>query len=525
MCATAKRNAGWRYSGQCAIIRRNTLNARIQRNRGILLRAALVALWLGMVGWLVMREAYPHLFTGAVHGYRALLGDVVVRDDWMRILVFGKPAGYSHTAVESGGNDPGEFTTVRNELRMQLNIMERPQILDADMAVNLDAWQQLRSFTFRLSTGQAVTTITGRREKGTRFAVRIRSPSGSQQSHVDIPDDAILSSAAEELAVRGLRPGQTTRLTTFDPASMSVIPVRVEALRRETLAIDGTNVQTTVLASMLSGLRTLLWVDAQGRTVRADTGMGWTMEACAPAEAYAAFRAGRQLPQDDMLERLSVSCHPPLHLATPARRLKLRLSGVIMTPSELITTRQQAVPAGEGSILLTSVCSAPPTTNRPPPPSRFLASTLAIQADDPEIVAAARKIVQGRGTPLAQAAAIHDWVFTNLKKQLVVTLPNARDVLHSRQGKCTEHALLSVALARAVGIPAVVKVGLVWHEGAFYYHAWPAFFVGNWIETDPTLGQPFVDASHLALAEGELADQAGILKFMGRLRIEVLEAE
>lgn len=503
----------------------NGVNRHFQRIRGILLRTTLVLFWLGMVGWLVAREAYPQWFTGAVRGYRALLGDVVVRDDWMRILVFGKPAGYSHTFIESGGNDPGEFMSVRNELRMQLNLMGRPQDLDADLTVNLDAWQQLRSFNFRLNTGKVITSVLGRRQQGTRFALLVCSPSGSQHVQIDIPDDAVLSAAAEELAVRGLRPGQSTRLITFDPASLSVIPVRVEALRREVLNIRGTNLPTTVLASTLSGLRTLSWVDAQGRTVRADTGMGWTLEACSPAEAYDAFRSGRQTPQADMLERLSVTCQPPLRLTAPARRLKLRLSGVTMEPAELATSRQQAEAASGGAILLTSVCSAPPATNRAPPAAKYLAATLAIQSGDPEIVAAARRIVQGRATPLAQAAAIHDWVFANLRKELVVTLPNARDVLRSRQGKCTEHALLSVALARAIGIPAVMKVGLVWHEGAFYYHAWPAFFVGDWIETDPTLGQPFADASHLALTEGELADQAGILKFMGRLHIEVLEAE
>ena len=478
-----------------------------------------------MAGWLIVREAYPDLFSGTVRGYRALLGDVVVRDEWMRILVFGKPAGYSHTSIESGGNNPGEYTSIRNELRMQLNLMGRAQDLDADMTVNLDAWQQLHSFAFRLSTGQAVTTVLGQRQQGTRFGIHIGSASGSQRLQVDIPDDAILSSAAEELAVRGLRPGQSTSLLTFDPATLSVIPVRVEALRQETLHILGTNLSTTVLSSPLAGLSTRMWVDAQGHTVRADTGMGWTLETCTPPEAFAAYRSGRQAPQDDMLQRLSVTCQPPLALPGPAHRLKLRFAGVAVSPAELTTPRQSAVSGSGSDVVLTSVCSAPPATNRPPPAARYLAATPSIQSDAPELVAAARRIVQGRDTPLAQVAAIQEWVFANLRKEIVVTLPNARDVLRSRQGKCTEHALLSVALARAVGIPSVVKVGLVWHAGAFYYHAWPAFFVGDWVETDPTLGQSFVDASHLALAEGDLADQARILKFMGRLHIEVLEAE
>ena len=39
------------------------------------------------------------------------------------------------------------------------------------------------------------------------------------------------------------------------------------------------------------------------------------------------------------------------------------------------------------------------------------------------------------------------------------------------------------------------------------------------------LGQPFADASHLAFVEGDIADQIAILKLIGRLRMELLEAE
>ena len=106
-----------------------------------------------------------------------------------------------------------------------------------------------------------------------------------------------------------------------------------------------------------------------------------------------------------------------------------------------------------------------------------------------------------------------------------MSLPSALDVLRTLRGDCNEHTVLAVALARAAGITAAMKAGLVWHKDAFYYHAWPAFYAGGWFETDPTLDQPFADATHLALVEGDVADQIAILKFIGRLQIELLEAE
>ena len=59
-------------------------------------------------------------------------------------------------------------------------------------------------------------------------------------------------------------------------------------------------------------------------------------------------------------------------------------------------------------------------------------------------------------------------------------------------------------------------------DGAFYYHAWPAVYVGGWVEMDPTVGQELVDAGHLVLLEGEVADQLQLMPVFGRLAVEVV---
>jgi len=43
--------------------------------------------------------------------------------------------------------------------------------------------------------------------------------------------------------------------------------------------------------------------------------------------------------------------------------------------------------------------------------------------------------------------------------------------------------------------------------------------------TDPTLGQPIADATHLKLATGGVGDWQGVAVFLGRIRLEVLEVE
>jgi transglutaminase-like putative cysteine protease len=116
-----------------------------------------------------------------------------------------------------------------------------------------------------------------------------------------------------------------------------------------------------------------------------------------------------------------------------------------------------------------------------------------------------------------------------LEKKPTVSLPSALEVLKTRVGDCNEHTALYVALARSLGLPSRVAVGLVYLRGAFYYHAWPEIYAsdgpgrGLWMPVDPTLNQFPADATHLRLARGGLDRQAAILGLVGRARIRVLE--
>ena len=86
-------------------------------------------------------------------------------------------------------------------------------------------------------------------------------------------------------------------------------------------------------------------------------------------------------------------------------------------------------------------------------------------------------------------------------------------------------------MARALGIPARIAVGLVYLRGAFYYHAWAEVWIGGaggrglWLPVDPTLNQFPADATHIRLARGGLDKQAAILGLVGRAKIRVVHLE
>jgi transglutaminase-like putative cysteine protease len=150
-----------------------------------------------------------------------------------------------------------------------------------------------------------------------------------------------------------------------------------------------------------------------------------------------------------------------------------------------------------------------------------------IQSDDPRIIEAAERYAERRPyqslDPRRTAERLNRAVFELLEKQITIAVPSAVQVLESRRGDCNEHTVLFVAMARALGLPARTAVGLVYVDGAFYYHAWPEVWLDEWVALDPTFGQAPADAAHIRFIVGGLAQQVEVARLIGRLEIEVIE--
>jgi len=57
----------------------------------------------------------------------------------------------------------------------------------------------------------------------------------------------------------------------------------------------------------------------------------------------------------------------------------------------------------------------------------------------------------------------------------------------------------------------------------FFYHAWPAVYLGYWHHLDPTFGQHTADATHIQLLEGSIEKQAELVNVVGKLKVKIIE--
>ena len=495
-----------------------------------LIRAIIIVSWLCISAWFLRYEAFPDFFTHSARGYDRLFSrGILVKDKWMKIIFDGEPIGYSHTKVDMNEHSFSARYQMMNETLLNLKLMGMHEQLGITTDVDLDGMHHLTAFRFRISSQGSVVRVNGKRRKGTdSFNVTIHTGGSVQRLQVEIPDDTVIYSPSTDLAMARLKPGQSLLLKTLDPMSMSTTEITVTALSNETISFGGSNVLTTVLATDYMGMVTRSWISKDGEILRQETPLGFIAEAAEPREAMnAGFKAAGVA---DVLTALAVQSSTTIIRPRDCRRLRLRLTGVELDPEDLASNRQVVHSSGEKSIELTVSSShigllAASNATDSADLQKNLAAEPYIQSDHKEIIARAKSLVDGQATSIAAATAIFEWVHKNVAKRPAPGVPSALDVLHTMEGDCNEHTYLFVALARAAGLPAKVKVGITYTRGAFYYHAWPAVHVGQWVEMDPTFGQRAIDATHIALFEGGFAEQLGLVPTLGRLRVEVLSQE
>ncbi|OGV45724.1 MAG: hypothetical protein A2X46_09470 [Lentisphaerae bacterium GWF2_57_35] len=253
-----------------------------------LVTGGILFFWAAMMFWLIRYEAFPSFFTHRLNGYSDLMQDgPLVSDSWMKILVDGRHVGFSHTHIDVKDNDPAGRVQINNQTAVNVRLLGRVQQITARSTAWLDILYKLQRFAFAVNAADLPFSLHGERKDHRLFEIRARTPMGSQVVHIELPDDLILYSPLTELALKKLKPGQTLTLTTLDPSSLSRTDMLVTALRQETLLLNGTNIETSVLSCRQGGLETLTWLDADGRLVKQTTPLGWQLEACDPSEAAA----------------------------------------------------------------------------------------------------------------------------------------------------------------------------------------------------------------------------------------------
>ena len=165
--------------------------------------------------------------------------------------------------------------------------------------------------------------------------------------------------------------------------------------------------------------------------------------------------------------------------------------------------------------------------------SAALQPSTYVQSNDEKIIKLARKIVKKCTDPYEAVKKIEAYVKKYInKKNLNVGYASALEVLENREGDCSEHAVLTTALCRAIGIPAKVATGFVYNSTSrgkkheFVPHAWTLVYIDKkWINIDAALGK--FGSGHILIeaGKGDPFEFLHLVNLLGNIEIVEMKIE
>ncbi len=466
-------------------------------------------------------------------------------ETWDAVFMGGSKVG--HTRTRFATLEQGDQRLVKITADSQMTMLRFNQTVSQEITVVSVEHPDGRLVRFLSSMGTAPNeTKTEGRVEGGKLRMTTTTPGKSHDSALDwSPDCRGFFGAEQSLREDPLEPGEQRTVRALMAVFNMIGQVELTAVDYEpTRLLSGEQTLLRIESSTQIGptrVQSVLWTDEQGETLKtAIPSLG--QETFRTTRAVALRADGNAAPFD--LGAASV-VKTDRRLAHPHRtrrivyRATIDAGDPVATFAVGATQAVKRLDARTAEITVQALrpenAAAVAVAKDRPPTEQDLAASSLIQSDDPAVIEIAQSVAADETDAWQVAQALEKRVQELVDvTEFSQAIASAAEVAKSRQGDCTEHAMLLAAACRARQIPARVAIGLVYYgqAGGFAYHMWTEVWVGDhWIPLDATLGQGGIGAAHVKVAESNLASGSGyaavlpVFEVMGRLQLEIVAVD
>lgn len=469
------------------------------------------------------------------------------RDErWYAVMLQGERAGWMHEKQDT--TDDGNLR-LRSEMRLSVSrgqLAISIGILSESVETPKGAMVSMRSEQ-RLAAAPVVTTY-----RFTETGVEVTEEQEGRSTTRTVPrpkGEWLAPIAAERFVEERIRAGAEEVAYSSIDASGGLEPIAVKRTRKggpEPVEVLGKVVPATpwaVTQSAYRGVESVDYLADDGSLVRGEVRLGaiaLTMLAADREIAMAPAKAPEMM--------VSTFVHPSRAIANP-REIGRAVYIVSMTEGDLPdlpsggAQRVERLDAGSARVIV-DAARTPAAPEQETADKAFREPSAMLDSADPAVRALAPL-----GHDAERQPALAERVRRNVRrhiaaKTLDVGFATASEVARTRQGDCTEHAVLLAAALRSAGIPSRVASGVIYVDQfaggreVFGFHMWTQALLDGadgrprWVDLDATLpdATPF-DAAHIAMvlsalpAEERMNSLAALAPMLGRLKIEVVETE
>ncbi len=508
------------------------------------MRIGRAKIWLGLSLSLIFLSPSVEGHLQKALGVRSANDEKATSESWMGIYMEGIKVGYSHNMESVFSKEGEKFTRSTNESWMRVSRLGGApvEIASAQESIYRDGEIPVETVVrTRMSESEIIISAEILEDKisfkmGEKL---VKELAYSEKFYLGIPVEEIIRKG-------GLKPENRFTYRILDPLSRSIQESSFHVIGREDVLILGKKLNLWhVRTEMMSIIPVVMdeWMD--------DEGAIWKSVSRASFMTTTSIRMPKEKAIEISEENLDIAFSTLLHsnvlFENPiqVRQVTYKLSGI---PAQSIKN----FPYDDGSQVLlethedfsivqtvSQIFRDDEAISFPISDEKFqdfLEPTSFCQSDDPEIVGTAREIVGREQNAWKAAKKIARWVAREMNPNYDVGFATATEILKNREGDCSEHTVITVALCRAVGIPARAAVGIMYADGIFAYHMWPEVYVGRWIgldakwiAVDEETGEYYTDATHLKFGRSSLDEKIfeemvqAISEIIGNLKIEIID--
>ncbi len=452
-------------------------------------------------------------------------------EGWMGTFMGSKKIGWMSLNVEKANFDGVDGYKISSVVNNRLTVLGADLTQLVNTVVFTDSNYAPLKESFSMSSGGKTTSVIAKFSK-TSIEYEVSADSGSSSTKViPIPNGPeLIADPLFTASERFPKIGEQCSQRYFNPLTLNLETLTIKVNKRERITLGDKTYDALAFDNITPMGKMSVWQQVDGGILQITGMMGITMRQMSREEALAADNTGSA---EDFAVLTSAKCNRRINNPREVKSLTAILEG-IDDPKMLITdSRQSAKAIKDRPDAASFIVKADPfdeSKSRQLPINVVLSikeytiPTAYVDSDAKTIIEQAKEIVGSEKNAYRASSKIRAWIYANLRVQSDIGITRSgSDVLKSKVGVCRDYAILFAALARSAGIPCKVVSGLIYTDGAFYYHAWVECFTGQWVPFDATLSSDFVDATHLKLAEGDATTMFSLAKVIGSLNVEVVD--
>lgn len=461
-------------------------------------------------------------------------------EEYLAVFMGGKKIGY---AMRSRVENSGKVSTTES-MNMTISRVNVPVTLSmSETCIETPAGEPVGFESTQIMSGMAVK-ITGQVDKGGAVKISTKTAGSEQKSEMAWPAGAVMSEGLRLLTEKkGLKEGTTFKVKVFSPSNCQAFDANISIGKKQNVDLLGrvlplTEVKTILALGEAGQFMTTSYVSDKLVAMKDSLSiMGLDIELISCEKEFALS------PNEtfEIVAKLAVASPRALTAEELAGTITYRLSATTKTAKLLLPSSDNQTAKSDSN----TVCVHPARTTAK--------ASLPYKGSDPQIIESAkpspfvqsddvliRKLTAeavGDTKDAAEAARkIEGFVAKYItNKTFSVGYASAAEVAVSRQGDCTEFAVLTAAMCRAAGIPARVVFGIAYVDEfagmgpCFGGHAWVEAYIGDkWTGLDSAFkatGRGGYNAGHIALAygNGQPQDFFNVVSIIGQFKITEIQ--